>query len=122
MAVLISKVVRNSSNKRDGQYAEGNHTLNGTHITNRSTVGSRTPQQNSTYSSTKMDAHDETASTNWPTSHHKQDQHQGVLTMVTTSEVPEDNCMDGNSEEGILRTVTMAVRFEYRVEEERECT
>ncbi|EMD62762.1 hypothetical protein COCSADRAFT_37689 [Bipolaris sorokiniana ND90Pr] len=102
IAVLISKVMRSSSDKRDGRYAEGNHTLNSTHITNRST------------SSTKVNAHGETASTNWPTSHHKQDQHQGIVTMVTTSEVPEDNCIDDNSEEGILRTVTMAVRSDYR--------
>ena len=116
MAVLISKVVRSSSDRREDRYAEGNHTLHGTHLTNRSTIGSRIPQQNSACSSTKVDAHDETASNNWPASHHKQDQHRGVVTMVTTSELPEDNYMDDNSEEGILRTVTMAVRSESREE------
>ncbi|EMD93177.1 hypothetical protein COCC4DRAFT_151123 [Bipolaris maydis ATCC 48331] len=116
MAVMISKVVRSSSDRRDDRYAEGNHTLHGIHRTNSSTLGSRIPQQNSNHSVAKVDAHNETASSNWPVSYHKQDQHRGIVTMVTTSELPEDNCTDDNSEEGILRTVTMAVRSEYREE------
>ncbi|KAH7353183.1 hypothetical protein BKA66DRAFT_516250 [Pyrenochaeta sp. MPI-SDFR-AT-0127] len=118
MAVLISKVVRSSSDRKDEWYSKENRTPNGTHLTNRSTTGAPMPQRDSFFSSScrkKTNTCEKKTSSPWPTFYCEQGQDRTIATAVTTvAECGEDSFKGEHREEGIMKTVTMAVRTEDR--------
>ncbi|KAH7080026.1 hypothetical protein BKA63DRAFT_590349 [Paraphoma chrysanthemicola] len=124
MAVLISKVVRGSSDRNGESYSMENDTANGTHQKNRSTTTAPMPQRDSFFSSLsrrKIKTPDNTTSTPWPIKHCKQGQSKVVVTAVTTTaERGEDSFKGDHKDEGIMKTVTMAMRSDDR-EDREDC-
>ncbi|KAF2184505.1 hypothetical protein K469DRAFT_633258 [Zopfia rhizophila CBS 207.26] len=125
MAILISKVVRNSSDRNDEWYSDENRTPNGTHLTSRTATGAPMPQRNSFFPGSgrkKTNTCEETASGHWPTYHCEQGQCKSIVTAVTTvAESGDGSCKGDRSQEGIMKSVTMAVRTEDGKDKE-ECS
>ncbi|KAH7111882.1 hypothetical protein B0J11DRAFT_191543 [Dendryphion nanum] len=125
MAALISKVVRSSSDGAGKWYSHENRTPNGTHLTNRTATGAPMPQGDCFFpgpGGKKTSTYEETAGGHWPTHHCEQCQCKGIVTVVKTgSENGENSCKGGHSQEGIAKTVTVAVRTEDR-EDGEDCS
>ncbi|KAF2181900.1 hypothetical protein K469DRAFT_740448 [Zopfia rhizophila CBS 207.26] len=116
MAILISKVVRSSADRAEDWYSKGNHTSNGTQLTSRTAAGNPTPQSDSFFPGSgrkNVNIRGETANGHWSMCHYEQDQEKGIVKTVTTvggAESGRDSCEEDRSEEGIMKTVTVAVR------------